>query len=267
MTNTLDVEAYIAQLRDDGSRLAIAVAAAGPDASVPACRDWVVRDLVHHLGGVHRWATAFVGGEVTRRDDVEFATVAGPLPDDRHLVDWYVAGHEALAEALATAPTDLECWTFLAAPSPLAFWARRQAHETAVHRVDGEQAAGGAVAPLPPGFAADGLDELLTGFVPRFRSGGGRSGGEEEHGQRGAAIRIACSDDAARWLVTIVPERPTTVSRDDERNLHGGSDADCTVLGRAEDMFLALWQRRGTDTLVVEGDSDVLRSFLGLVRI
>ena len=47
-----------------------------------------------------------------------------------------------LVAALAAAPDDLECWTFLPAPSPRAMWARRQAHETAIHRVDAELAAG-----------------------------------------------------------------------------------------------------------------------------
>src|SRR5262249_60086760 len=63
-------------------------------------------------------------------------------------------------------------WTFLEAPSPVAFWARRQAHETAIHRVDADQAAAGAGkagggAPFTPRFAADGIDELIMGFVGR----------------------------------------------------------------------------------------------------
>ncbi len=254
----MDVEAHIEQLRVDGSRLATVVALGGPDASVRACPGWAVRDLVHHLGRVHRWATAFVAGGLTRPDQVEFATLGAPLPDDGELVDWYVAGHSALVEALATAPTDLQCWSFLAAPSPLAFWARRQAHETAVHRVDLEQAAGAAVDPVPPDFAADGLDELLTGFVPRLRAGS-----QEEHVQRSATLRVFPTDGDARWLVTIGPERPTTVSGD------GACEgrADCTVHGRAEDLYLVLWNRRDAGTLVVEGDRDVLGSFLGLVRI
>lgn len=37
----------------------------------------------------------------------------------------------------------VDCWTFLDAPSPLAFWARRQAHETAIHRADAQLAADG----------------------------------------------------------------------------------------------------------------------------
>ena len=69
-------------------------------------------------------------------------------------------------EALASAPADLETWTFLDAPTPLAFWARRQAHETAIHRVDAESAAGD-VTGFPSGFAADGIDELLLRFVGR----------------------------------------------------------------------------------------------------
>ena len=56
----MDVQAHIDQLREDGSGLAVAIADAGPDAAVPSCPDWVVRNLVHHVGRVYRWATAFV---------------------------------------------------------------------------------------------------------------------------------------------------------------------------------------------------------------
>ena len=34
----------------------------------------------------------------------------------------------------------MRCFAFLPAPSPLAFWARRQAHETGIHRADVESA-------------------------------------------------------------------------------------------------------------------------------
>ena len=216
---------------------------------MPACPDWAVRDLVHHLGRVHRWATAFVAGGYMRPGDVEFDTVGGALPDDADLVDWIVAGHGALVETLAGAPADLECWSFLPAPTPLAFWARRQSHETAVHRTDAEQAAGRVVTPFTPAFAADGLDELVTGFLPRrLRSA-----------QQPASIRVACTDEPAQWLVTIGPERPSTASEP--------PDADCTVRGRAEDLYLALWKRRGTGSLLVDGRPEVLGSFLDLIDI
>ena len=57
---------------------------------------------------------------------------------------------EAVEDTLRTADPAVRCWTFLPAPSPLAFWARRQAHETAIHRADAQLAAG----PVTP-FAAD----------------------------------------------------------------------------------------------------------------
>jgi uncharacterized protein (TIGR03083 family) len=75
-------------------------------------------------------------------------------PEDDVLVEWFVAGHAALVQALRDADPDLACWTFLPAPSPLAFWARRQAHETGIHRVDAESPAD-SITPFPPAFAAD----------------------------------------------------------------------------------------------------------------
>jgi uncharacterized protein (TIGR03083 family) len=256
----MDVTAHLAQLRLDGSALAVAVAEAGPDAKVPACPDWVVRSLVHHLGRVHRWATAFVVGGYTSPGDVEFESVGGPLPDDADLVDWYVAGHGGLVDALAAAPPDLECWSFLAAPSPLAFWARRQAHETAIHRVDAEQAAGRVAASYPPAFAADGLDELLTGFVPRLRT---RKDDEEPPPL--SSLRVACTDEAAEWLVTVGPERPTVV-RGSDQSEHPGA-APSSMRGRAEDLYLALWKRCDSSKLLMEGDADVLASFFELLQI
>ena len=75
-------------------------------------------------------------------------------------------GHAALVTALRCAPPDLSVATFLPAPSPLHFWARRQAHETAIHRADAD-AACGELSTYAPEFAQDGIDELLHGFAAR----------------------------------------------------------------------------------------------------
>ena len=56
---------YIDTLRHEGELLAGAAEQAGWDAAVPPCPGWVVRDLVHHTGSVHRWAAGYVAGSTT----------------------------------------------------------------------------------------------------------------------------------------------------------------------------------------------------------
>lgn len=139
----METAEFIETLRQDGTLLADAAQRACLDGAVPPCPDWRVRDLVRHQGTVHRWATRFVAEGRIQPEPITARTPA----DDAELLAWFRDGHERLVSALETAPPDLECWYFLRADSPLGFWARRQAHETAVHRVDAEIAAGRAPSP------------------------------------------------------------------------------------------------------------------------
>jgi uncharacterized protein (TIGR03083 family) len=240
-----------------GRRLAAAAAAAGPDAPVPSCPDWVVRDLVRHQGGIHRWATGYVEGRRTDQWDVDLDEVVGTWPDDANLIDWFTAGHAHLVEVLAATDPGLECWTFLRAPSPLAMWSRRQAHETTVHGVDAELAAGLTPASVPPEFAADGVDELLCCFITRPFS--------RLKASQARRLRVTCTDADGDWLVTIGPDGPpVTVAAGDAA---GTEAADCLVSGRAEDLYLVLWNRRSPEVLTVEGDAEVLDLFTDKVRV
>jgi uncharacterized protein (TIGR03083 family) len=253
----VEISEHIEALRDAGRRLSIAAAEAGPDATVPSCPDWVVRDLVRHQGGVHRWAAGIVGTPRTEPWNVDLDEVVGTWPGDADLLTWFDAGADALAKVLTQADPGLTCWAFLPAPSPLAMWARRQAHETSVHGVDAELASGHPVAPFPVAFAADGVGELLEGFVPR----GGRLRSEQAR-----ALRVRCTDVGADWLVNIGPDRvQTTASAREE----GGapSPADCEVAGTAEDLYLALWNRRPASCLQLNGDRGILDLFLNRVNI
>src|SRR5215467_13949817 len=144
---SFDVPGYVGALRREGELLAAAAQRAGLATAVPSCPGWAVRDLLRHTGYVHRWATGFVAEGLTRPGGASEEEILSQGPADAQLPGWFCEGHAALVRALIAAPPDLECWTFLAAPSPLAFWARRQAHETAVHRVDAEQAASAAGQP------------------------------------------------------------------------------------------------------------------------
>ena len=56
---------------------------------MPTCPDWTVRDLVRHMGGVHRWATGFVADRQHRALTASTWTeVVGAWPADAELADW-----------------------------------------------------------------------------------------------------------------------------------------------------------------------------------
>jgi len=248
----MEVAEHIAAIRRDAPLLSAAAAVAGLEAPVPSCPEWVVRDLLRHQGGVHRWATAIVATPRTEPWRVDLDEVAGTWPDDTGLLDWLEAGYRGLIAALENASSDLQCWTFLRAPSPLAMWARRQAHETAMHRADAELAAGRQAPAYPARFAADGIDELLSCFITR-RSSPLRADPARTFGVR-------CHDVAADWLVRIGPDAVRTTAIGDEV-------PDCTLRGRADELYLALWSRPEWGALSVQGDRAVLDLFLDKVHI
>ncbi|WP_223773263.1 maleylpyruvate isomerase family mycothiol-dependent enzyme [Streptomyces sp. 135] len=225
----MDISRHIQVISAEGQLLARAAERAGPDAKVPTCPDWEVRDLLRHTGMVHRWAAAFVAERRT-----EFR-LGGELPelDGAALLDWFREGHAALVDTLTTAPPDVDCWSFLPASSPLAFWARRQAHETTVHRVDAESARGGAPSPVAVEFAVDGVEELLLGLHAREKS--------QVRSDVPRVLRVRATDAAAAaddqvWTVRLSEGPPVT-----ERG--ATAPADCEISGPAAELYLSLWNR------------------------
>lgn len=245
----MEVADFVEQLRVDGSLMAEAAAIAGASAAIPTCPEWVMRDLVLHTGQVHRWATANLRNANDAPADA--AQAAGPAPSDGALVEWFRDGHAALVAAIEQSPPDLQCWTFLAAPSPLAFWARRQCHETGMHRVDAESASR-PITPFPPEIAADGIDELLRAFVTRP---GGRLKSDSLR-----TLLVAADDTGGAWTVHISDTVQTDL---------GAAAADCTARGRASDLHLLLWNRIAAtdDAITVDGDASLLELWRDSVQV
>ncbi|MFD0366809.1 maleylpyruvate isomerase family mycothiol-dependent enzyme [Streptomyces sp. NPDC059071] len=236
----MSIDTHIDALDTAGKALLEAAAAAGPDAEVATCPGWRVRDLLRHTTTVHRWATGFVAeGHAAPRP------ISGETDlDGDALLSYTRENHARLVEALREAPGGLECWTFMPAPSPLAFWARRQAHETTVHRADAESALAGGPGPVDPALAADGVDELLRSFHARDRS---RVRTEEPR-----VLRIRATDTGDVWTVRLSPEVPHTV-----RNADG--PADCELSGPADRLYLTLWNRLPQESVTVTGDASLAR--------
>ncbi|MEV0637928.1 maleylpyruvate isomerase family mycothiol-dependent enzyme [Streptomyces sp. NPDC050619] len=233
----METAEFVSILDLEGRSLAAAAEQAGTDAKVPTCPEWQVSDLLRHTGMVHRWAAAFVAERHTSYHPF------GDLPDldGTELLAWFRQGHGNLVDTLRSAAPDMQCWHFLPAPSPLAFWARRQAHETTVHRVDAESARGGTPSEISDAFAADGIDELLIGFHARPKSRA-----RSEHPR---VLRVRATDmDGAVWTVRLSQEPPAAERGD-------GPDADCEVAGPAARLYLALWNRLSFPS--VTGDASV----------
>ncbi len=246
----METTEHLNRLREEGPRLAAAAGRAGLDAPVPTCPGWLVRDLLSHAGGVHRWAASHVAG---RRPKPLTPDEVAPLfaaPGDDKLVEWYRNGHAELVATLSGADPATACWAFLPAPSPLAFWARRQAHETAIHRADAESASG-PVGDVPAAFAADGIDELLFGFfsrpVSRLVADPPRS------------LAVRATDVDAAWTVHIEPQT--------RRVTAGLAPADLTVAGPASRLYLLLWNRRDESGLAIDGDPGVLDVWRSAARV
>lgn len=246
----MDVADHITAIGEEGQLMADAAGQAGLDVDIDACPGWTVRDLVRHVSEIHLWAAAHVALRATKMwvEDVAELTASWPglavfWPADDELAEHYLRTNANLVAELEGAPVDLDAMTFLAAPSPLAMWARRQAHEVAIHRFDAQRAAGVPTV-FDAEFAVDGIDELLCAFAPRAKR-------FPVAASRAMLVHATDTDDC--WRVTLSPDGIAT-ARDD-------GPADVTVRGRASDVYLVMWNRSDDTVVDVAGARDLLQTW------
>lgn len=259
----MEISEHIEQLAVQGELLAQAPERAPLTAPVPTCPGWQLRDLLAHLGYVHRWAASYVAEARPHWvDRLGEADILNAAPPDDVLPGWFRDGHAALVATLRAADPAVQCWSFLDAPSPLAFWARRQAHETAIHRADAQLAAnpGHPPAAFPPALAADGIDELVTGF-------GGRNPGKLADSPATLVIRAGTGPDAPAWTVVMGQPDARASRGADPAGTVGPGERYCEVSGPAPDLYLTLWNRRPPDGLDVRGDANVLTTWLDRLHV
>ncbi len=239
----MDIEQQIARIRADGEALAVAAEDGPLDARVPGCPEWDVDALVRHIGDVHRWAATVVRDRAQERLRLDSEGPAQPGP----LLEWYRQGCSALIETLEAASPDDAFWFWGPAPNALAFWARRQANETAVHRCDAESARG-PITPLATVDAADAIDEWFGLAVRRAKAPDGD----------GRIIRLVATDNATTWNVRL-GERVEVVTE-----MQGS--AQCELRGAASDLYLWSMNRQGREGLTLSGDEGLLQVWADNVR-
>jgi uncharacterized protein (TIGR03083 family) len=201
-----------------------------PKTPIPWCAGWRVVDLVEHLSWVHHWAAA-----MARSVDVE------PSDEGTELRLRYATSAAELATTLQSLDPSAPART-LVEGGTVAFWYRRQLHETLIHLWD-LRTAGGLDLVVAPDVWADTVDEVVTVMHPRQV----RLGRAPVPSVR---LALGATDVDRDWSLSAADEVP--------------SGRTATVLGPAEALALLLWRRIGLDDhrLRVRGDVDALAAVL-----
>lgn len=255
-------EHRIATIASEGRRIA-AVDAESLAVPVPTLPDWNVERVVRHLGRVHRWVTGLLAASPDA-DPAAVSRAAAKLPTGPDCLRAYRDALDELLDALGATDPDRPVASFVG-PADVGFWIRRQAHETAVHRVDAQDALHAAGGPPPdsldPWAAVDGIAEWLQVFAappPR---------GRDTIDPRAAppvtfAFVPTDLDESCRVRFDRTADGTGSVETDSTPG-----PADVVVSGPAGSLFLALWRRRSLDDLTITGDRDLVETLVDRVRI
>jgi uncharacterized protein (TIGR03083 family) len=239
---------HVETIRREGTALVEAAEAAGLDAPVAACPGWDVRRLLQHMAKVHQRTEAVVR---TGADSPPPSSEFPRFDDDYRLFAQFRATLDALCLTLEAADPDGRCWNFTGDAGDNAFWSRRMAHETTVHRIDAQRAAGQDADPVPGEQAADGLDELATVMLPMMVT--------LKQPAWDGSIHLHCTDEPGEWTLRLA-DGALTVTRDHEKG-------DLAVRGPAGGMFLWAWNRAEPAEAGLEcfGDTGLLDAWVQLV--
>lgn len=236
----LSFEDYGAGIGSAATVLRASATSSGLEAPVPTCPRWTVTDLVAHQGMVHRWAADNLRRKPSSNPSVYGRD--GRASDD--LLGWFGDGTTALLDVLSKTPEDWSGSFFLKnAANPRDGWARRQCHETTIHAVDAMAARLGRVPTadevwFSPALAADGVDELITGFLPRGRA--------KLRAPQPVTLELATTDTGDGWTVHL-SDQPPVVERspatDAAESTNAAESPDARWSGAARDLYLLLWNR------------------------
>lgn len=240
---------FAAALRREGTTLVDAAEGAGLDAPVSACPGWDVRRLLQHVAKVHQRTEAVVrtGADTPPRSS-EFPRFA----DDYRLFAQFRTTLDTLCLTLDAADPAGPSWNFTSGPQVNAFWPRRMVHETTVHRVDAERAAGIESTPAPDDQTVDGIDEFVATMLPQTLT-------LHDDIRLSATVHLHCTDVDGEWMLAFT-DGALTVTRD-----HG--KGDLAVRGPAWGLFLWAWNRAqpAEAGLDVFGDEALLEPWAALV--
>jgi uncharacterized protein (TIGR03083 family) len=246
--STFTTADHIELLGAEAVRLASSLTGADLDATVVTCPDWTVRDLVSHVGGLHRWSRELVANGILA--ETWRSSLPLDYPDDSAPVEawrvWLTTGAAEACRTFAAAEPAAAVWGW-GADQHARFWPRRMLFETAIHRLDLDLTLGWE-ADLPVHLAVEGIDEQLENlpFVARWNGEVGRLRGA------GETLGFATTDANASWRVRLDA---------DGWWWDRGSGGNVVAEAGAVDLLLLLVGRPAAD-LAVRGDRALLDRWL-----
>lgn len=195
---------HLSLLEREVEATAAALAGSDPEAPVPACPGWTVRDVAQHVTTLHRWVRLAL-------DSCEmppFKEVAAE-PDAAAIAAAYADSGADMLARMRELPVDHSCWTFDKTNPTAGFWHRRQLHELSIHRFD--------ITPytLADDVASDGIDEALDFLLARMLHTGRAT----------------------------LPEGALQLVSDDRTWSIGEGEPVAVAQGSAADLLLSLWGR------------------------
>lgn len=211
-----------------------------PTATIESCPQWLMGDLLWHMGEVLMFWQQVVDKKALDTTELEWVT----RPEPRNLVQWYTDGVASAIDTLTNIDRDMPCWTWTGVQN-VAWIIRRMAHESAVHMWDACQAAG-VEAPLQSELSSDGIDEFLHVMLPHAR---------EAQPIVGGSVHVHCTDVEGEWLAVPGDADVMTVTREHAKG-------SCAIRGTANDLNLLLWRRLSSFDVEVIGDASVAERFL-----
>ncbi|MGH3673898.1 MAG: maleylpyruvate isomerase family mycothiol-dependent enzyme [Pseudonocardiaceae bacterium] len=257
---TLDDDRYLDALSGQSALLADALVGADLQQKVPTCPDWTLRQLAEHVGQAQRWATAIITRRLTSQPDPGELDVAEAPEDPDELAGWLRAGANGLVNAIRMAGPQTPVWTW-AAEQNVGFWARRMAHETAMHRADLNLALGLEFS-LDADLAADAISEWLD-LLSLPQAIEYRPELAELRGE-GQILHLHSTDpglgQAGEWIVRRMPSGPVWE--------HGHTKGAVAVRGPVTALLLVLMRRipAGAAAIDVLGDASVFDHWIEHTR-
>jgi uncharacterized protein (TIGR03083 family) len=252
----MDHSRYLECLAADHGDLRDAAASVELTVPVPSCPGWTMGDLVFHVAEVYlHKVTVMRTGEWPEQWPPPGAAAEAPLP---------LLGRaygQLIAEFGARQPADATP-TWYDPDQTVAFWIRRMAQETVIHRIDAELAAGLPVTPVPDDLAVDGVDEVLKCFLGYdVEALGLLTGGHLASDGGQDTINVL----AGQTVWTVRPSPAEVVITD------GASASPRVVIQAAPDPMLRwLWGRAGDEAVRLTGEqawADYLRRMLAAVTL